>query len=30
VEATDGFVAEYRTALGYLTGLANEVGLNVD
>ena len=30
VEATDGFVEEYRTALGYLTGLANEVGLNVE
>jgi sugar phosphate isomerase/epimerase len=30
VEATDGFVDEYRTALGFLTGLANEVGLNVE
>ena len=30
VEATDGFVEECRTALGYLTGLANEVGLNVE
>ena len=30
VEATDGFVDEYRTALGFLTVLANEVGLNVE
>jgi sugar phosphate isomerase/epimerase len=29
-EATGGFEDEYQTALGYLTGLANEVGLNVD
>jgi sugar phosphate isomerase/epimerase len=29
-EATGGFEDEYQIALGYLTGLANEVGLSVD
>jgi sugar phosphate isomerase/epimerase len=29
-EATEGFVKEYKQALGYLTGIAEEVGLSVD
>jgi sugar phosphate isomerase/epimerase len=29
-DATDEFVREYETALAYLTGLANEVGLSVE
>src|SRR6187402_2922524 len=29
-DATAGFEAEYKTALAYLTGLAEEVGLNVE